>query len=64
MLIKESTKLLNKKIKIKETSSNMPSVRKMSLSKTKKKLMFNANISYKQGVREIINFFKNDKQSS
>ena len=61
MLIKESTKLLNKKIKIKETSSNIPSVRKMSLSKTKKKLMFTANISYKQGIREIINFFKNDK---
>ena len=30
----------------------------MSLSKTKKKLMFTANISYKQGIREIINFLK------
>ena len=61
MLIKESTKLLNKNIQIKETNSNAPSIRKMSLSKTKKKLQYRPNISYKQGVREIINFFKNDK---
>ena len=61
MLIKESTKVLNKNIRIKETNSNAPSIRKMSLSKTKKKLQYRPNISYKQGVREIINFFKNDK---
>ena len=58
MLIKESTKVLNKNIRIKETNSNAPSIRKMSLSKTKKKLQYRPNISYKQGVREIINFLK------
>ena len=58
MLIKESSKLLSQNIKIKETNSNMPSIRKMSLSKLKKKLMFQANTSYKQGMHEIINFLK------
>lgn len=61
MLIKESTIQLNKKVKVVESNRNRPSIRKMSNIKAKTKLKFEAKLSYKQGISEIINFFKNDK---
>lgn len=61
MLIDKSSSYLNKRVEINELEGNKPSVRKMSLSKSKKEMKYEAKISYEKGVEEIIEYLKNAK---
>ena len=58
-IINNSEKVLNKKIKIKEMSSNSPSIRKIYSKKSNQKINFKPNISIKEGLIRLNRFFNN-----